>query len=585
MMRYYLISFMLLLLGGSFTASPIFAQQNPSVQVTSATGFAGEQATIQIVVNQPKNVKAIELKLRYDPDKLSLANGKVSKGTAFSTNWSYLSHVEEDIGRVNIVAVSTKGLTDNRQAVLAIMQFQIKDTAQSGDTDLAIEHLKGFLEVSVPAEMSQADGMVKIKAKTNPGAGNPPVEVEPGIVLDDTTVTLTQDAVVMNGTASTVLSKDAAKKLIDVLKEGIEAANGKGGNPVIEIKITVKPGDAVTKTHVTMPKDAVQEMAQIKDIQVSFDTPLAQVVFDRKALEAIADQATSEVTLVVEQPNLDTVLELMSPGQQKKVKDMLEGRPLYSFSLLSGTESITDFQGGKATITVPYTLKPDEKPSHIVVYYVDHNGSLQVEQGKYDADTKSVTMRLKHFSTYAVGYNEASFVDVKESDWYYDAVSFISARNMTGGVGDNRFAPDMIVTRGQFIKMLSDAYRIAPRTVGDNFEDAGDTWYSGYLAAAKQLKLASGVGNNHFAPEQEITRQEMFTLLFNALQVLDEWPAGQGKSVTVFTDYNEIAPWAMEAVAYMTENGIISGNAGMIHPTETATRAEMVQLFYNLLSR
>ena len=130
------------------------------------------------------------------------------------------------------------------------------------------------------------------------------------------------------------------------------------------------------------------------------------------------------------------------------------------------------------------------------------------------------------------------------------------------------------------------AYGIAPDAdPKDNFADAGDTYYTGYLAAAKRLSISSGIGNNMFAPEKEITRQEMFTLLYNILKTVGRLPKGtSGKTLSSFTDSNSIASWAIEAMKYFVENGIIRGNGDNLFPTSTATRAEMAQFLYNLLS-
>jgi hypothetical protein len=67
--------------------------------------------------------------------------------------------------------------------------------------------------------------------------------------------------------------------------------------------------------------------------------------------------------------------------------------------------------------------------------------------------------------------------------------------------------------------MLMKAYGIAPDTnPANNFSDAGNTYYTRYLAAAKRLGISAGVGGNLYVPEKEITRQEMFTMLYNALK-------------------------------------------------------------------
>ena len=87
------------------------------------------------------------------------------------------------------------------------------------------------------------------------------------------------------------------------------------------------------------------------------------------------------------------------------------------------------------------------------------------------------------------------------------------------------FSPEASLTRGQFIVMLMRAYNIeVDETLTDNFDDAGDTYYTAYLATAKSLGITSGVGENMFAPEDEITRQDMFTLLYRSLDILGELP-------------------------------------------------------------
>jgi hypothetical protein len=90
------------------------------------------------------------------------------------------------------------------------------------------------------------------------------------------------------------------------------------------------------------------------------------------------------------------------------------------------------------------------------------------------------------------------------------------------------YSPEAKLTRGQFIVMLMKAYGIAPDTdPKDKFADAGATYYTGYLAVAKRLSISNGIGNNMFAPDKEITRQEMFTLLYNVLKAIGRLPEGR----------------------------------------------------------
>jgi hypothetical protein len=116
-------------------------------------------------------------------------------------------------------------------------------------------------------------------------------------------------------------------------------------------------------------------------------------------------------------------------------------------------------------------------------------------------------------------------------------VSFIAARGITTGTGNGLFSPDAVLTRADFLVMLMKAYGIAPDTnPADNFSDAGNTYYTGYLATAKRLGISAGVENNIYAPGKDITRQEMFTMLYNALKAIGQLPQGDsGKTISEVT--------------------------------------------------
>ena len=186
-----------------------------------------------------------------------------------------------------------------------------------------------------------------------------------------------------------------------------------------------------------------------------------------------------------------------------------------------------------------------------------------------------------------MGYNYIGFSDVGDTAWYYDAVTFCAARGITGGTSDGNFSPDATLTRGQFIVMLMRAYGIEEdENPTDNFDDAGDTYYTAYLATAKSLGITSGVGNSIYAPEREITRQDMFTLLYRVLDVLGELPETEGAaSLSDFTDAEEISDYAEKAMESLVAAGIISGSDGKFDPLGGSTRAQMAQVLYNILSK
>jgi hypothetical protein len=272
------------------------------------------------------------------------------------------------------------------------------------------------------------------------------------------------------------------------------------------------------------------------------------------------------------------------------VKALIGDKPLISLTLsIDGKQTDWSNPVAPVTVSIPYAPTAAElaNPESIVVWYIDGSGNVvTIPNGRYDAATGTVSFFTTHFSDYAVAYNKVNFKDVASGAWYADAVFFIAAREITGGTGDGTtYSPEAKLTRGEFIVMMMRAYGIAPdANPTDNFSDAGNTYYTGYLAAAKRLGITAGVGNNMYAPGKEITRQEMFTLLYNALKVIVQLPQGDpGKTLSDFTDAGQIDPWAKEAMKLLVESGTVSGSNGKLTPTGTTTRAEMAQVLYNLL--
>lgn len=273
------------------------------------------------------------------------------------------------------------------------------------------------------------------------------------------------------------------------------------------------------------------------------------------------------------------------------IKSAIGDRPLVQLALsIDGKQTDWSNPSAPVTVSIPYTPTATEltNPESIVVWYIDGSGNVvTIPNGRYDAATGTVTFSTTHFSDYAVVYNKVSFNDVAASAWYNKAVNFIAARDITSGTGGGKYSPEAKLTRGEFIVLMMRAYGIAPdENPTGNFSDAGNTYYTGYLAVAKRLGITAGVGNNMYAPGKEITRQEMFTLLYNALKVIGQLPQGDsGKTLSSFTDAGQIDSWATEAMSLLVETGTVGGSGGKLNPTGTTTRAEMAQVLYNLLNK
>lgn len=119
-----------------------------------------------------------------------------------------------------------------------------------------------------------------------------------------------------------------------------------------------------------------------------------------------------------------------------------------------------------------------------------------------------------------------------------------------------------------FFTLMLRAYGIEPDDdPTDNFIDAGNAYYTGYLAAAKRLGISAGIGGNRFGPELSISRQDMYTLLYKTLKLIGQLPErDSGRTLSDFSDSGEIAPYAREAMEYLVRIGALDSSDGRLTP-------------------
>ncbi len=331
-----------------------------------------------------------------------------------------------------------------------------------------------------------------------------------------------------------------------------------------------------------LPADALAGMKTGGAITVS--TGLGSLCLPADMLGSRADTLTGKVAAIT-----------IARGEKSKLTSELQAlvgdRPLFTLTLtLDGEPVEWSNPDAPIAVTIPYVPSPKELeiPECLLVWYLDGMGNaVPVPNARYDAATGTLRFETTHFSDFAAGFKLVDFSDVLDSVWYAAAVRFIAARSITTGTTETTFSPDSPVTRGQFIVMLMRAYGIKPGDgLGDNFTDAGDTYYTDYLAQAKAMGISYGVGDNLFKPEQPITRQEMFTLLYRALDKLSKLPEGiANKTLDDFSDGASVADYAKDAMTALVKGGVIAGSEEKLNPQVGATRAQMAQVLYKLMAR
>ena len=177
--------------------------------------------------------------------------------------------------------------------------------------------------------------------------------------------------------------------------------------------------------------------------------------------------------------------------------------------------------------------------------------------------------------TVLTAVSELPFTDVAADDWFFDAVKAVYEAELMGGVSDTEFAPDVNMNRAMLVTML---YRLegspeVETAVSDVFTDCADgEWYADAVIWANANGIVEGRSETEFAPNDTMTRQEMAAILYRyeVFKGAEEVEAAELE----YADADAIADWAESAVVYCTDAGLMSGVSDTeFAPAGSATRA------------
>jgi len=249
-------------------------------------------------------------------------------------------------------------------------------------------------------------------------------------------------------------------------------------------------------------------------------------------------------------------------------------------------------------------------------------GELVRMESTYNRTARTVTFTTNHLSLYVAGHDDGTrdevaediadigitdrppggypnanynpltgsqpwvnpFVDVAEDDWFFEFVRFAHQNNLFSGTSNTTFSPNDPMTRAMMVTVF---HRMAgePNTAGlpNIFTDVTDgIWYDNAVRWAAANGIVSGVGNNRFAPNDIITREQMAVLMFRYAEVMNlELPQLR---TGVFADDAQISGWARAAVNAIFEAGIANGvGNNNFNPQGQGTRAQVATMLRNFM--
>lgn len=330
-----------------------------------------------------------------------------------------------------------------------------------------------------------------------------------------------------------------------------------------EIKVNLHPGAG----------QAVQNT-------LSFSTPVNRMTMGSAAY-VVPQQAGTWVTV-------DYLTDLNGDGAYDLVTDAA-GTP--SGDSLTGADSLTAWSGTPVVLEKGKSLRISAETlltggrAYLTRIGTDledkdlYAGLLYMVQ-VWDADgQESDCFYLRLYEGALPDLCAGDLQDIEPGSWYYGAVDYVVSKGLMSGTGDSRFSPEQCLSRAMLAQIL---YTMNGRPVsgGADFIDvAADSWYAGAVSWADEQGLMHGVSAGRFAPEAQLTREQLALILYQYAQ-------GSGKpgiALKTYQDSGAVSAWARPAVEWAVANGLISGHGnGRLDPGGAVTRAEFAAVLRRL---
>ncbi len=256
-----------------------------------------------------------------------------------------------------------------------------------------------------------------------------------------------------------------------------------------------------------------------------------------------------------EQPPVPVSIPLVSANGKVKIGE-------YSAKLLYGATTKT--QTGNGTLEMSLGWRK------ALVFKITPNTQIDFSSLSVPAENKP-----------SVPSNTVNLYGIDDMDgyeWAAEAVKEMIDSNAMSATG--LFRPGDAITRGEFAGLLIRTLGFSGEQ-GENFADvSADYAYAKEIAIGRAAGVLNGLGDNLYAPDTAITRQDIMTIILRSLEAMDKTAE---KGEITFRDASEVSGYALPAVSAMAKAGVVVGNeAGYFMPLANTTRAEAAVIFHRV---
>lgn len=311
-----------------------------------------------------------------------------------------------------------------------------------------------------------------------------------------------------------------------------------------------------------------------EDVQKNLTSRVSGKNFDSipKLYKSLCEQF---VLAVVEKSGSNSAIKEVIDGFSEEIGANVSGFSERNLSELSG-QNYNDYSALKSAID---NIKSSNSGSSS-----SSGGNRGGGSGGSIGGTKTYPTVVPDTDNKDIELNYYVFDDLDGVEWAREPICKLAEMGVLRGKEYRLFYPNDNITREEFVKMLTVAYKLNIENKTAKFTDVNaDDWFMPYVAAAFENGIVNGVSDDMFGTGQNITRQDLAVMAYNA--ALKNGVEFNTEGVQKFSDDDKISDYAKTAVYALKSQDIVNGIDGKnFAPQDTATRAEAAKILYALIS-
>ena len=289
--------------------------------------------------------------------------------------------------------------------------------------------------------------------------------------------------------------------------------------------------------------------------------------------------------------NFDTPVteNLTLTAKWEKIHTSVPSAPRYDVAVSDGAHGSVTVSPKSASkgSTVTVTVTPDKGYTLETLSVTDRNGSALNLTDK-GGGQYTFTMPSGPVTVAATFMDDNTmlnfFVDVPAGAYYYDAVLWAAEGGIVTGTDAVHFSPDASCTRTQLVAFLWRASGKPVVNYAMNFNDVDSgTYYAEAVRWAASEKVAEGTIAETFAPDAAVTRAQMVTMLYRFAKAQGMDTTQGGMAIREFDDFDAVPAYALEAMDWAVNAGVLKGDNNRLLPQDNCTRAQIVTMLYRVL--